>query len=266
MSNEQLKNIYSTVFDYPVIRDIDKDLLLVAITPPSKGKVNNDRLEFLGDAVLELAISDMLYKQGILEVGKLSTIRQVIVRNVSLICLMNDLNLCDISKPLDKSCADLFEALLGAVYIHLGNYKDFNPISFIIQWLIDVWHFDSIITDIIQHPNDINVCSSIQRSYNEYIAFEPPNVSHIKSSYKQLQKLFQYYQLGPVELKQQYHSKTKTWTVKVVCPLALGCQYYEEKDNKHSYLSHYTDINKQVAIEQASKQAIDVIMNDYDLV
>jgi dsRNA-specific ribonuclease len=62
MSDIQLKNLYDTVFNYPVIRDISADLLLLAITPPSKNKINNDRLEFLGDAVLELAISDMLYK------------------------------------------------------------------------------------------------------------------------------------------------------------------------------------------------------------
>jgi hypothetical protein len=179
---------------------------------------------------------------------------------------MNDLKLCDTNKPLDKSCADLFEALIGAVYIHLSTYNDFNPMSFIIQWFIDIWYMDDIINDIILHPDDINICSSIQRGYKEYIAFKPPNLSHVQSNYEQLQKLYKYYQLGPVELTKHFNNKTKLWTVKVICPLALGCQYYEEKDKKGIYLSNYTDVNKQTAIEHASKQAIDIIISDYDLV
>ena len=48
----------------------DKNLLLLAMTHSSyaneqkgKRKENNERLEFLGDAVLEITISDYLYKQ-----------------------------------------------------------------------------------------------------------------------------------------------------------------------------------------------------------
>jgi len=191
----------------------------------------------------------------------MSKIRQAIVKNVSLICLMNDLKLCNVNKLVIKSCADLFEAFIGAIYTHLKQY-DVNPIKIMNQWLIEVWHMDHIIDDIINHPNDNNICSSIQRFYEDLI-LEPPNFDYIKSNYEKLQKIYDYYRLGSIKL---FEKRDKNiWNVKIECPLTLGCQYYEDKQGDHIYISNQFDSNKQLAIEKSSQQAIDIIMNDYDL-
>lgn len=197
--DSQISYLRHKIFNYPIIEEIDDDLILLSITEPSsllnnqlknriykKYKANhNDFLEFLGDAVLELLITDLIYDKG-LTVGKMSTIRMYIVKNVSLICLMNDLNLCNINTVITKSCADLFEAIIGAVYMHLKNY-DVNPIKIMNQWLIDVWNMDNIINDMINHPNDTNICTAIQRSYEDLI-LEPPNLSYIKMIMKDYKK------------------------------------------------------------------------------
>lgn len=270
----QISYLRDKLFNYPIIDEMDDDLILLSMIEPSKildrqlkdklirkfKTSNNDALEFLGDAILELIISEMIFDKG-LSVNKMSNLRQSIVRNVSLICLMNDLQLCDVNQLVTKSCADLFEAIVGAVYTHLKNY-DVNPIKVMIQWFIDVWHMDFIIDDMINHPNDQNVCSSVQRFYHDLI-LEPPNLDHIKSYYGKLQAIYAYYRLGTVKLVEKHVNRM--WNVKVECPLTLGCQYYEEKIGDRLYISSQFDQNKQQAIEKASMHAIDVILNDYEL-
>lgn len=222
---------------------------------------DNDKLELLGDAVLELLVSDTLYTKN-LSVGKMSKVRQAIVRNVSLICLMNDRKLCDVNTYITKSCADTFEAIIGAVYIHLNQY-DVNPIKIMNQWLGDIWNMENLINDLINHPNDENICTAIHRSYDEFISFSPPNLNYIKNPHDKLLKIYEYYKLGKLQLNAQ--KQRNLWVVKIVCPLTLGCQYYNEKDKNNIYLSVQTDINKQIAIEKASQEAIDIILNDYKL-
>lgn len=272
--DSQIKYLHDKIFNYPLIEEIDDDLILLSITEPAQkldnrlnnrlikkyGSNNNDSLEFLGDAVLELLVTDLLLTKG-LTVGKMSQIRQAIVKNVSLICLMNDLKLCNVDKLVTKSCADLFEAFIGAVYTHLKQY-DIDSTKIINEWLIKIWNMDYIIEDMINHPNDDNICSSIQRFYEDLI-LEPPNFDYIKSNYDKLQKIYDYYRLGSVKLFEK--SNRNIWNVKVECPLTLGCQYYEDKQGNHVYLSNQFDSDKQLAIEKSCKQAIDVIINDYRL-
>ncbi len=270
--DSQIKYLRDKIFNYPLIEEIDDDLILLSIIGPSqiidyglnnklikKYKTNNnDSLEFLGDAVLELLITDLLLTKG-LAVGQLSKIRQSIVRNDSLICLMNDLKLCNVNKLVTKSCADLFEAFIGAVYTYLKQY-DINPLKIINEWLSDVWYMNNIIDDMINHPNDNNICSSIQRFYEDLI-LEPPNFDYIKTYYERLQKIYDYYRLDSVKLFEKHHRNI--WNVKVECPLTLGCQYYEDKQGDHIYLSNQFNLNRQQAIEKSCQQAIDIIMNDY---
>ena len=93
---------------------------------------HNERLEFLGDAVLELAISENLYIFfPELPEGKLTRYRAGLVCEESLSRLANELELgtlVRLGKGEDSSggrlrpslLADVFEALLGAVYLDLG--------------------------------------------------------------------------------------------------------------------------------------------------
>ena len=95
-------------------------------------KESNERLEYLGDAVLELITSDYLYKSyPDYQEGMLTNIRAALVRTESLAEVAENLNFPKIimmSKgeaatggQTNKSIlADSFEAFLGAIYLDLG--------------------------------------------------------------------------------------------------------------------------------------------------
>lgn len=95
-------------------------------------KESNERLEYLGDAVLELITSDYLFKSyPDYQEGMLTNIRAALVRTESLAEVATSLNFPKIilmSKgeagaggTTNKSIlADAFEAFLGAVYLDLG--------------------------------------------------------------------------------------------------------------------------------------------------
>lgn len=273
MNQDLIKN---KLFSLPFINDIDDDLILLSITTPStrlnphiKNRLNqkfgihhNDRLELLGDAVLELAITQMLMDEGLTKVGDISQLRQKIVRNISLICLMNDLNLCPLNQPVKKDCADFFEAILGAIYTHLNQY-DINVMNVIIHWLNEVWNMKNLIKDLMQHPHDLNLCEGIQRQYQDILEVSQPYFDYILDNYKKLEKIYHYYHLGKIEMNEQLNKNG--WTIKIVCPLTLGCQYYADKQGDKIYLSVVTNKDKQKAIAMAAQEAADIILNDYNL-
>ena len=117
----------------------NKELLTKALTHRSylnenrgEGLQNNERLEFLGDAVLELIISSELfnrYKDK--SEGELTGIRSAIVRTESL---AGESRRLDIGKHLlmsrgeedsggrdkDYLLANVYEAILGAIYLDKG--------------------------------------------------------------------------------------------------------------------------------------------------
>ncbi|HLS67504.1 MAG TPA: ribonuclease III [Pseudogracilibacillus sp.] len=93
---------------------------------------DNERLEFLGDAVLELAVSDFLFKKyPQMSEGNLSKLRANIVREESLSHFAKMLYLHEyvlLGKGEERTggrtrqslLADVFEAFLGAVYLDQG--------------------------------------------------------------------------------------------------------------------------------------------------
>ncbi|GAA0612509.1 ribonuclease III [Virgibacillus siamensis] len=117
----------------------DHDLLRQAFTHSSyvnehrEGKFSdNERLEFLGDAVLELGVSQYLYqtKQKMAE-GELTKLRASIVCEPSLVNFARELNFGDhilLGKGEEQTggrerpalLADVFEAFLGALYLDQG--------------------------------------------------------------------------------------------------------------------------------------------------
>ena len=98
----------------------------------SSQSVSNERLEFLGDAVLELVISEYLYLQKPNEPeGTLTAARSAIVRTESLAKVATQLNLGEylhMSKGEEKSggrhnvslLANTTEAIIGSIYLDGG--------------------------------------------------------------------------------------------------------------------------------------------------
>jgi ribonuclease-3 len=118
---------------------INTDLLLEAITHKSISKNNYERLEFLGDAVLQLVISKYLFdKFPHHQEGYLSREKQSIVSKNTISKLSLDLKLLDLlrSNNLDLASnnslreslsADLMESLIGAIFLD-SNYLNCEKI------------------------------------------------------------------------------------------------------------------------------------------
>ncbi|MBS4020903.1 MAG: ribonuclease III [Dethiobacter sp.] len=96
------------------------------------GYAHNERLEFLGDAVLGLVVSEMLYSRfKEFPEGKLTRIRSQLVREETLARLAQELGL-GVNLRLSKGeaasggrqrasiLADALEALIAAIYLDLG--------------------------------------------------------------------------------------------------------------------------------------------------
>jgi ribonuclease-3 len=113
----------------------DVSLLSRALTHRSFSIDHYERLEFLGDSVLSLAVSDLLYSRlGTLPEGDLSRVRANLVKQDTLHQLAVDLGLPDVIKlgegevrsggqKRPSILADALEAIIGAVYLDAGFAK-----------------------------------------------------------------------------------------------------------------------------------------------
>ena len=111
----------------------EKDLIIEALTHKSyKKPYNNERLEFLGDAVLNLIVGEYLYsKFPESNEGDLSKIRASLVNESGFTKLANEINLGEyiylsVAEERNKGrskasiLSDAFEAIMGAVYLESG--------------------------------------------------------------------------------------------------------------------------------------------------
>ena len=124
----------------------DKKLIELALTHSSYsndkklGKLkNNERLEFLGDAVLELATSEFLFKEYANKPeGELTRLRASLVCEPTLAEVARGIKLNEYlrlghgedntgGRYRDSIISDAFEALIGAIYLDSGfaNAKEF---------------------------------------------------------------------------------------------------------------------------------------------
>lgn len=113
-------------------RFADRTLLLTALTHRSHSTPHNERLEFLGDSILDCIIARLLFERfPDLPEGDLSRLRANLVRQDSLHQLALSLSLGDFLRLGDGEIksgghqrpsilADALEALLGAVWIDAG--------------------------------------------------------------------------------------------------------------------------------------------------
>ncbi|MEH6905007.1 ribonuclease III [Neobacillus drentensis] len=93
---------------------------------------DNERLEFLGDAVLELTVSQFLYKKySTMTEGELTKLRAAIVCEPSLVAFANELHFGKLvllgkgeemtgGRERPALLADVFEAFIGALYLDQG--------------------------------------------------------------------------------------------------------------------------------------------------
>ena len=114
----------------------DQNLIVEALThKSSKQPYNNERLEFLGDAVLDLIVGEYLYRefQDVAE-GELSKLRASLVNEKSFEKLARLLNLGEYiyislaeennaGREKSSLLSNAFEAIIGALYLEAGLEK-----------------------------------------------------------------------------------------------------------------------------------------------
>ncbi len=114
----------------------DESLYLQALTHASYANENqtekNEKLEFLGDSVIGILMSDYLYREDLADEGTMTKRRaqavceEALVKYASTIHLKDYLRLGrgELAKGAnDAMIADAFEAFFGAVYLDLGFKK-----------------------------------------------------------------------------------------------------------------------------------------------
>ncbi|MBO5327970.1 MAG: hypothetical protein J6B04_02215 [Clostridia bacterium] len=103
----------------------NKKLLLRALTLSSASEDNNERLEFFGDAVIQMVVSEKLYQEGGSE-GDMTERRQGIVSGEALQTVSEKLGLTDflIRGKGDvknyKATSSVYEAVAAAIYLDGG--------------------------------------------------------------------------------------------------------------------------------------------------
>ena len=107
-------------------------LLEQALTHRSYGSPHNERLEFLGDGVLDCVIAEVLYRRfPSLSEGKLTRLRADLVREDALAVLARELDLgghlhlgegelASVGGPRTSILADAMEAVFGAILLDGG--------------------------------------------------------------------------------------------------------------------------------------------------
>lgn len=143
---------------------------------PNIGLSHNERLEFLGDAVVELVVTDFLYKkykdydEGELTALRSALVNAVIISDVASTLGMNDFLLLskgeakDTGKARQYILANTYEAYVGAVYLDQGYdvSKDFITSSLLI-------HTEEIVKKKLWR----DAKSLVQEKAQEHVAFTP---------------------------------------------------------------------------------------------
>ena len=147
----------------------DKELLRTALTHSSyanekKGKIRfNERLEFLGDAVLQLITSEKLFKENPnMPEGKMSKQRAALVCEDALAGYAHEINLVDYlnlgkgeettgGRKRPSILSDAFEAVIGAIFLDGGM----EPAKKFVLHFVDAAHlslqdYKTLLQEIIQ--------------------------------------------------------------------------------------------------------------------
>lgn len=150
------------------IKTDNLNLYIRAITHPSYANEHNyengdlERLEFMGDAVLQLMVSDLVYKTHNKPEGEMSLIRSKLVRADSLAIQAKKLGLDKVlnlgvgeEKSNGRNCknilADAFEAFMAAIYLDKGFEKTFSIVKEIFLPLIE----DVDISDLLDYKSKL---------------------------------------------------------------------------------------------------------------
>lgn len=158
---------------------------------PEKGSY--ERLEFLGDAVLDLIVSQIIFKKYQHKPeGFLTKLRAALVKGQQLAKFTNELGLVDyliIGNRVDESniknstsvLADVFEALIGAIYLDAGYSKAYQ---FVENTIEEHATLNNLITTLDNYK-------SLLLEYTQAVGLPIPRYKTIKETGPDHQKVFE---------------------------------------------------------------------------
>jgi len=162
------------------IKPKDRSLYKIAFSHSSyanehKVKSDYERLEFLGDAVLDLVVADYLYNHHKEDEGEMTKVRASYVCENANYCYATGLGLSNyilLGHGEQKEggnfkkaiVADIFEALMGAIYIDLG----YSTVRKVIL---------NIVVPYIENP-DVTFFSDYKSSLQEFVQTEQKSLEY----------------------------------------------------------------------------------------
>jgi ribonuclease-3 len=160
------------------VQFVNEKLLRQAFTHSSyvnehRGKFfhDNERLEFLGDAVLELAVSQFLFTHfPKMTEGEMTKLRAAVVCEPSLVRFADELLFGELillgkgeeltgGRKRPALLADVFEAFVGALYLDQGLPAIFSFLDKFVFPLVDrgeftkITDYKSLLQEFVQHDN-----------------------------------------------------------------------------------------------------------------
>lgn len=136
---------------------------------------HNERLEFLGDAVLELVVTEYLYSNFPNPEGDLTNWRSALVKGKMLAKISKQLNMGELlflshgeeksgGREKDYLLANTFEAVIGVIYLELGYKKAKKFVENFLLIQLD---------DILKTGSHIDSKSKLQEMAQEKIGITP---------------------------------------------------------------------------------------------
>lgn len=174
---------YLSIFNKLGVEPHQTDLYLLALTHPSCNSEQNtkhqdyERLEFVGDSVIGFVSADLIYKvHGEMDQGLMSKLRSYLVCSKSLANYSRKLGFFEyirighsISRDQlyksDKILEDVFEALMGALYLDQGIEVAYRVIKDILIEDIKNTGIDDIV------DSKTRLQEEIQSEYREAVKY-----------------------------------------------------------------------------------------------
>lgn len=171
------------VVDFPGLKFKDKSLLTRALTHPSflnenphTGLEDNQRLEFLGDAVLDFLSGELLYHRfPEAPEGRLTRLRAALVRKEMLAEFARRIQLSEVmllghgeeendGRTRDGNLCNTFEAVIGALYLDQG-------IEMVRSYIYPM--FEDALVDILRLDLDKDAKSRLQEYAQRHFGLTP---------------------------------------------------------------------------------------------
>lgn len=165
----------------------NQDLLLEALSHPSYTAENdtyigdNQRLEYLGDAVIELIVTDRIFHEyPDLPEGDMTKMRAILTRRPTLASFAEELCLGEVlrigrgedmagGRERPSNLCDAFEAVIGAIYLDAG--QSVEPAAALVNRLISAFCPD--LDDLLLRDNPKGMLQEVcQQAFNAKPTYE----------------------------------------------------------------------------------------------